>query len=151
MSLRFSYAGIRKKAPIVPLDGRLERPQPPVGVTLIGPSGTWLLSALVDTGSDDTLFPEKVADLIGVDLERAPVGTGAGVGAGSVPVRYAQVTLRIADQRERREWRGWVGFTSANIRLPILGFAGFLQYFTASFHGDREEVELAVNSRYAGT
>ena len=42
----------------------------------------------------------------------------------------------------------WVGFTSAPIRHPLLGFAGFLQYFTATFHGDREEVELAVNGTY---
>ena len=151
MSLHFSYVGIRKRAPIVPLDGRLERPRPLVNLTVIGATGPWLLDALLDTGADDTLLPEKVAHMIGVDLTRAPAGTGAGVGAGNVSVRYAQVTLRIADRRERREWRGWVGFTSANLRHPILGFAGFLQYFTATFHGDREEVELTVNGRYAGT
>jgi hypothetical protein len=32
-----------------------------------------------------------------------------------------------------------------------LGFAGFLQYFTATLHGDREQVELAVNALYPGT
>ena len=92
-----------------------------------------------------------MAHRIGVDLSQAPAGEGAGVGAGTVSVRYAQITLRLAGRRERREWRGWVGFTAAKFRHPILGFAGFLQYFTATFHGDREEVELAVNSRYAGT
>lgn len=28
---------------------------------------------------------------------------------------------------------------------PVLGFAGFLQFFTATFRGDLEEVELIVN------
>jgi hypothetical protein len=37
------------------------------------------------------------------------------------------------------------------MQQPILGFAGFLQYFTATFIGDREEVELTVNSLYPGT
>jgi hypothetical protein len=33
----------------------------------------------------------------------------------------------------------------------MVGFAGFLQFFTATFHGDREEVELTVNMAYPGT
>jgi hypothetical protein len=33
----------------------------------------------------------------------------------------------------------------------LLGFAGFLQFFTATFRGDREEVELAVNVLYPGS
>jgi hypothetical protein len=69
----------------------------------------------------------------------------------SAPVRYATVTLRLTDGIERREWTAWVGFTRAPLRRPLLGFAGFLQFFTATFHGDREEVELAVNSLYRGT
>jgi hypothetical protein len=35
--------------------------------------------------------------------------------------------------------------------FPLLGFAGCLQFFSAHFHGDREEVELSVNSLYRGT
>jgi hypothetical protein len=66
-------------------------------------------------------------------------------------VRYAEVTLRIADNQEQREWKAWVGFTAARLRQPLLGYAGFLQYFTATFHGDREEVELTVNPTYPGT
>jgi hypothetical protein len=61
------------------------------------------------------------------------------------------VTLRVADNQEWREWQAWVGFTSTKLRHPLLGFAGFLQYFTATLHGDREELELTVNSLYAGT
>jgi hypothetical protein len=118
---------------------------------VLGPSTSWVLDALLDTGADDTVFPDHVAALIGVDLANAPAGTSAGVGSGSVSVRYARVALRIADNQERREWQAWVGFTSAPLRHPLLGFAGFLQYFTAAFHGDREEVELTVNGLYAGT
>jgi hypothetical protein len=63
----------------------------------------------------------------------------------------AEVTLRVADSKERREWKAWVAFSPVPLRQPLLGFAGFLQYFTATFHGDREEVELAVNSLYPGS
>jgi hypothetical protein len=67
------------------------------------------------------------------------------------PVRYAQVFLRMTDGKEQREWPAWVGFTPAKIQSPLLGLAGFLQFFTATSSGDREEVELMVNSLYPGT
>jgi hypothetical protein len=44
-----------------------------------------------------------------------------------------------------------VGFTPVRLNRALLGFAGCLQFFTATFHGDREEVELTVNSLYPGT
>jgi hypothetical protein len=118
---------------------------------LIGPTGDYFRNGLLDAGADDTIFPEPVAARIGIDLTAAPAGEAAGVGATPVPVRYAEVTLRIAAGTERREWRAWVGFAAVRLRYPLLGFAGFLQFFTATFRGDREEVELAVNALYPGT
>jgi hypothetical protein len=151
MSLRFPYLRVRRSQPIVSLGGRLERPRPLINVTLIGPGGTVPQDALLDTGADDTIFPERVAALLGIDLTQAPTGTGGGAGQGIMVVRYAPVTLRIADNRERREWTAVVGFAATQARYPMLGFAGFLQYFTATFFGDREEIELTVNGLYPGT
>ena len=91
-----------------------------------------------------------MAGQIGIDLSSAPVGAASGIGLSAALLRYAEVTLRIANGGERREWRAMVGFTSAPLKRPLLGFAGFLQFFTATFHGDREKVELAVNSLYPG-
>jgi hypothetical protein len=106
---------------------------------------------LLDTGSDDTVFHESVAVLIGVDLSSAPHGRAAGAATSAVPVRYAQVTLRLATVQEQHEWSALIGFTAAPLRYPLLGYAGFLQFFDATFRGAREEVELAVNHLYAGT
>ena len=86
-----------------------------------------------------------------MDLTNAPTSTGTAIGMGKVPLRYAEVTLRITDGKEQREWRGWAGFTSARLHYNTLGFAGCLQFFTATFHGDIEEVELNVNPAYPGT
>ena len=66
-------------------------------------------------------------------------------------MRYAEVTLRLATTTERHEWRAWVGFTSAKLHLPLLGFAGCLQFFDALFLGQHEQVELTVNGLYPGT
>ncbi|MGH7223261.1 MAG: hypothetical protein ACRELF_08535, partial [Gemmataceae bacterium] len=102
------------------------------------------------TGADDTVFPDRFAALIGVDLAGAPLGQATTANRAHFPVRYSQVTLRLTDGVERREWPAWVGFSPA-ISRPLFGFAGFLQFFTATFHGDREQVELTVNSLYPGT
>jgi hypothetical protein len=120
-------------------------------VTVVGPTDTRVRDGLLDPGADDTVFPDSLAAPLGVDLTNAPSGQGAGSTMAAVPLRYAQVYLRITDGREFREWPAWVGFTPARIYRPLLGFAGFLQFYSAHFHGDREEVELTVNSLYPGT
>ena len=151
MSLVFPYSHHRANQPFITLGGRFVRPRPIIPVTVIGPVKALLRDGLLDTGADDTIFPEYVAQFIGLDLTNAPSGLSTGVSTGVVPVRYAAVMLRLAKATERREWQAWVGFTAAPLRRPLLGFAGFLQYFEASFRGDREEVELTINALYPGT
>jgi hypothetical protein len=149
--MRFSYARLRMRQPVVSLGGRRERPRPLVPITALGRAGVYLEQAILDTGADDTIFHESVAAKLGIDLTASPQGLAAGVGGAPVVVRYAEVTLRLADNLERREWRAWVGFTPVNLRRPLLGFAGCLQFFDAQFFGQREEVELIINSLYPGT
>lgn len=132
------------------LGGRLVRPRPLVVVSVIGPAETSIQTAHLDPGSDDCVFSSRLAAKIGVDLTNAPSGEAAGIGQAPVALRYAQVALRVANGGERCEWRAWVAFTDAPLTRPLLGFAGFLQFFTATFHGDREEAELAVNSLFPG-
>ena len=151
MSLRFSYVPVRVAHPVASLGGRWVRPRPLINVTLIGPAKSWTAQAILDPATDDTVFPESAATLAGIDLSGAPTGTAAGVGMANVPVRFADVLLRTTDGRERREWPATVGFTPARLRYPLLGFAGFLQFFEVMFWGDREEVQLTVNSLYPGT
>ncbi len=117
---------------------------------MIGPSTTAAADGRLDTGADDTIFSERLVARIGLDLTNAPVGQATTATLANVLVRYAQVSLRLTDGIEQREWRAWVGFSSA-IRRPLLGFAGLLQFFTVTFHGDREQVELTINSLYPGT
>jgi hypothetical protein len=119
--------------------------------TLIGPTGTYPRLSLLDPAADDTVFPQQAAAQIGLDLGSAPMGEAAGVGGAKMLVRYAEATLRVTDGREFREWVARIAFSPARLNQPLLGFAGFLQFFGAHFFGDREEVELTVNSLYTGT
>ncbi len=151
MGMYFPFTPCKASQPVSSLRGRLTRPRPLIVVTVVGPTGAAVQRGLLDTGADDTIFQENIANAIGVDLTNAPSASAAGVGRVPASVRYAEVTLRLAGNGELHEWQARVGFTSAPLNQPLLGFAGFLEYFTAVFLGDREEVELTVNSLYPGT
>lgn len=148
MPMRFSYLSVQAAAPVIALGGRPMRPRPLIGVTVIGPAASLSDRGLLDTGADDTVFPDHWATKLGLDLSQVPTTTSKGVGGQGLTVRFAVVKLRITDGVEFREWPAMVGFVAGAPIRPLLGFAGFLQYFTATFHGDREEVELAANSLF---
>jgi hypothetical protein len=119
-------------------------------VTLVGPGGSLPQDALLDTAADDTVFPQYSAQFLGIDLANAPVGTAKVIGGAVVQVRYAEVVLRIADQNESREWKTWVAFAQGRMPFALLGFAGFLEFYSATFDGANEVVELTVNKNYPG-
>jgi hypothetical protein len=150
MPLLFPYVQLPSRRPIIPLGGRMTRPRALVWVTATGPKNTSYERCLLDSGADDTVFPDSAATRLGIDLTNAPVGEATGVASTPVPVRFVQVPLRITDGREWCEWLAWVGFTAAPLRQPLLGFSGCPQFFHADFRGDREEVELTTNTLYAG-
>ena len=147
----FPYTLVRVPRSLVSLGGRWVRPRLLVTCRLIGPSGTFVEDAILDTAADDMVFSISAAAMIGIDLTHAPIGEASGVGALPVAVRYAAVELRLTDGQEFRRWPAWVAFTAAHLKHPLLGFAGCLQFFGAFFRGDREEVELAVNALYPGS
>src|SRR4051794_1635484 len=109
--MRFRDTPLRAKTPVVSLGGSQMRPRPIDPVSLIGPGNTQAIPGGLDSHADDTVFPEQYAVLTGIDLTNAPNGTAAGIGQAPVPVKYAQVPLRLTDGVERREWIAWVGFS----------------------------------------
>ena len=151
MSMRFPYKLVPMWRLLYSLGGRTVRPRALVNVGVQGPSNTVARRMLLDTGADECIFPDSVAHRIGADLTGASTGSATVAGVGRLPLRYAQVTLRLTDGQEFREWPAIISFTPARLIYPLLGFAGCLRYFWAHFMGDREEVELTVNSLYPGT
>jgi hypothetical protein len=151
MALSFAYKRVRIPSPAVALGGQMSRPRPIIGVTLIGLGGaTTHAQGVIDTGSDDAVFPEVTATKLGIDLASCPAGSMRTAGGIALQVRYASVTLRITDGIEQREWTATVGF--APLRGDaLLGFAGFQQFFTVNLYGDDEVVTLEPNRLYPGT
>jgi hypothetical protein len=150
MTMRFAYKQGHSASPVVVLQGRMGRPRPLINLTLISATATRVVTALLDPGADDTVFERREAVRLGIDLASAPTRTLAGVTGPAVVVAYVQITIRVTDGVEFREWLGWVGFTTAQLTHPTLGFAGFLQYFDANFKGHAEEAELTINPSYSG-
>ena len=124
------YLPCRTVMPIPSLAGSLIRHRPIMAVRVTGPNSAKLRDAPLDTGSDDTVFTEALAGLLGVDLRFAEERLVA-LAARARPVRcrYAPVQLRITDGRaETYEWRAVVGFVPGLLHYNLLGHAGFLQY-----------------------
>ena len=151
MTMQFAYPRYVGKAPVLAGVLRPVRPRPVIPLTLVGPSGTQLIYGLIDTGADDTVIPDHVAVAIGIDLTAASTGSSRGVGGSAMELRFVEIPLRIDGDEGVHEWTARVAFAPLGSRPALLGFAGFLQYFTACFHGDLEFVELTTNALYPGT
>lgn len=150
--MRFPYLEARSRLPIPSLANLLVRPRPIVAFRVRGPAGAQLLDGFLDTGSDDTVFESWVAALIGVDLTQAETRAIQLVGRPQViHCRYAPVEFSITDGRDTFTWTAFAGFVSTRLRYPLLGYAGFLQFFDAEFRGADREVELTANRDFPGT
>jgi hypothetical protein len=105
----------------------------------------------LDTGSDDTVFPASLAVNLGIDLAQAQPGVVNLAGRGPLHCRYAPVELFITEVvSETYEWTAVVGFAPVAFRYPLLGHAGFLQFFNAEFRGHDREVNLTTNPSFPG-
>jgi hypothetical protein len=111
-----------------------------------------LRDGVLDTGADDTVFPDWVAATIGLDLEHAEQRDVGLVGRRSVRCSYVPAGLRISDGlRETYQWTAIIGFVASPLLArPLLGYAGFLQYFDAEFRGADCEAILTPNRSFPG-
>jgi hypothetical protein len=130
--------------------------RPVVRVSLTGEKRSPVMRALVDTGSVDTVFPQEVAETI---LAK-PIQSGGKTWEGALFWRGAKHHLTFADVEIELEdvhggifrWTARVGFTSAPLRLPLLGYFGCLEYFDASFRGSPDNLlQLTPKTCFAGS
>ncbi len=66
-------------------------------------------------------------------------------------MRYADITLLLADDVSAYSWPATVAFTTAPLKHSLLGLAGCLEYFDARFFGADRIVEMEANWTYPGT
>jgi hypothetical protein len=147
--MKFRYAHYEiDPSPTVPT-GILCRPEIPVDV--IGPRNVETVQALIDSGSDETVFPASLADAIGVQLQWDATGQAAAVGGHVVNLIPGSVILEIALGEEKYRWRTTVQFLQVEDpeqEVALLGYAGFLEFFRATLDSETRELELIPNSRF---
>lgn len=112
--------------------------RPEIPVTIIGRRDASPIIGLVDTGSDNTILPMSVAEKLGVPV-RATAGPPAQVfGGNHVQLFAGEVAFELRSADEFIHWKADVyfhDFPPGEVETAILGHAGFLDYFTATFDG----------------
>ena len=126
------------------------RYRPLVPLTIAGPLRRRTVNrAVVDTGSDDTVFPLDTMLLIGA-VALPDRGHRIVWGGKRYHLQFAQVRLVLADDTSTYSWPATVAFSPAPLRYPLLGVASCLQYFDARFLGADRTLELEANWTYPG-
>src|SRR5437016_14333686 len=123
--LRFPYLPVNLRRPASTLRGGTVRHLPIFSVGVMGPLGLRPIDSRLDSGSDDTVFPLRVARRVGLDLTGSPLAESQSAGGTILRYPCAQVTLRVSDGKETCTWETVVGFVDAPWRFALLGVAGF--------------------------
>ena len=118
------------------------RPMIQLGVRVPGVGPCVFDRALVDSGSDMTLFSLDTASDLGLDLTGAPMTRQATANGGRFRVRFAELELTLAASVFHYvRWRAVVGF--AAIPRAVLGYRGGLEFFT--FTSDTTNLRFALS------
>lgn len=113
-------------------DGNLWRPEVPLRVFAGGNEPTIL--ALVDSGSDLTLLPHSVADLLGLSLSSAQSTQIGGLAGDTYSTPIATVEFEMSDRVVAVRWQAVVGFFDFpdEYAAGVLGHAGGFRFFHCS-------------------
>jgi hypothetical protein len=125
-------------------NGKIGRPRIPI--RNFGRNRPLRVFGLVDTGADHVFLSAALAKRLGMVLGD-PAETAFAAGGHRSDVWPGFVELEVAQGSEAYRWRANIGFLAGDDDPPIayLGQAGFLEYFTADFDGERQTVELIPN------
>jgi hypothetical protein len=122
--------------------------RPEVPVSIVGPAGQMTLTALVDTGSDRTIFPKSVATRLQIATEIDDGPPAKAFGGHDVQLLVGEALLELKSEGESITWRSTVwffDFPAGDDEAVVLGHAGFLDYFTATFDGLEAVLTLEPN------
>lgn len=115
-----------------------EFPRPVLDV-VVGLASEVLVPCLVDSGAMNTLLPDWVADLAGIDCTGAPE-IALGVGGSGVVARLVPTVLTVGEY----SWETEVGFCDPWPRSwGLLGQRSFFRYFEVTFRTADFELEIA--------
>jgi hypothetical protein len=126
--------------------------RPFADVRVVGVAGDAFVRVLIDTGADHTLLPMSVADLVGAELFHDNRDAARGVGGQEVAIIPGRVQLELISNEDSFAWNAVIGFAefaSPDDECSLLGYAGCLELFTATFDGVARVVELTPRNGLA--
>lgn len=147
--MKFPYRAIVTTAP--DSEDYLLILRPEIPITVIGPAGSATYLALVDTGSDNTIFPKSIAEDLGIPVAAARGSPASVFGGNRVELLAGTADLHLAVDGGSLAWRTslyFFEFRSSEEETCILGHAGFLDYFTAIFDGREGMLTLLANEDF---
>ena len=133
-------------------EGYVYRPE--VLLRIIGTTGQKYLTALVDSGADESVFPISVADVVGAELDRDASSDAAGITGQPLDLIPAEIELELIHSNESYRWKTLASFATldtADNDTALLGHANCLEFFRITFDGDLRIVELLPNDKFPGT
>ncbi len=112
---------------------------PLVGVTLKHGKKQISVDCLVDSGATESLFNYDIADLLGIDLTKAPEQEYVGIGTSTFKGRRKTIQLKL------NGFDTWItinaGFIDQN-EMPLLGHSGFFENYEIVFKAYQEKFEI---------
>jgi hypothetical protein len=101
---------------------------------------------LVDPGADDTILPIDAAAYLAVPL-LPHTGHALRWQGQRHLLHFGVVELELIDDAgSALRWPAIVGFSPINMRYPLLGIGGCLEFLDAKFCGKDRVVELEPNA-----
>jgi hypothetical protein len=119
--------------------------RPVAKLRVAGPSGETYVRLLIDTGADHTLLPMSVADRVGAHLFHDDYNSAKGVSGHEISIIPGRVQLELISDNGCYQWSAVIGFAefaSPEEECSLLGHAGCLEFFTATFDGVARVFEL---------
>ena len=152
MILEFPYLPVPivgdRPPTLSPLASARWKPIVPIRVAKPGADFRDFDRALIDTGADDTVFPAALVDILGIDLLPDSHHQIRWHG-NAYPIRYGSVQFQLNTPEGNLCWNATIAFSAARLRYPLLGQAGFLQYFDVAFSGCDHLLQLEPNREFA--
>jgi hypothetical protein len=123
--------------------------RPVVPVTVVGLSMAFPTKGLLDTGATETVLPAYLFENGLIDPAFREGEEGLLFGADGRPFRvvYGTVDLAIRLGRKVRRWHAKVAFHPTR-KDVLLGDAGFLRYFTATFNRHERYATLRPTGKF---
>lgn len=149
--MRFEYIAYSvQTTPTIP-DGVVYRPE--LTVRLIGPRGEFVVSALIDTGADETVLPRSMANILGVVPDDELAGHAQGVTGQFMSIAPGEIKIEIVGADFAYRWTTLVNFAdfpNSEDECVILGHIGALEFFVIEFDGGNRAGTIRPSDRYRG-